>query len=120
MNARPPKWPVRFLRWFCREDCLEEIEGDLIEIFLRTYVISPARARRQFSWNVLKHFRPEFIKSLQLKPRYNTTAMVRNNFKTSFRGLIRNRNYAFINIAGLAVGIAVCILIFIIIQFQTS
>jgi len=34
--------------------------------------------------------------------------------------LIRNRNYAIINIAGLAVGIAVCMMIFIIIQFQTS
>ena len=34
--------------------------------------------------------------------------------------MIRNRNYAMINIAGLAVGIAVCMVIFIIIQFHTS
>ncbi len=46
--------------------------------------------------------------------------MLRNYFKTAFRSLIRNRSYAIINIAGLAVGIAVCLLIFIIIQFQTS
>ena len=32
----------------------------------------------------------------------------------------RNRNYTFINTAGLAVGIAVCMMIFIVIQFQTS
>lgn len=32
----------------------------------------------------------------------------------------RNRSYTIINIAGLAVGIAVCMMIFIIIQFQTS
>jgi len=120
MNVRPPKWPILFLRWFCREDCLEEIEGDLIEIFFRRHQHSPAKARRQFFWNVLKHFRPEFIKSLKLKPHYNSRAMIRNNFKTSFRSLIRNRNYAFINIGGLAVGVAVCIIIFIIIQFHTS
>jgi len=41
-------------------------------------------------------------------------------FKTAFRSLMRNRNYAIINIAGLAVGIAVCMMIFIIIQFHTS
>lgn len=41
-------------------------------------------------------------------------------FKTAWRSLNRNRNYAIINIAGLAVGIAVCTMIFIIIQFQTS
>src|SRR6185503_3966220 len=46
--------------------------------------------------------------------------MFKNYFKTAFRNLIRNRNYTIINIAGLAVGIAVCMMIFIIIQFQTS
>jgi putative ABC transport system permease protein len=46
--------------------------------------------------------------------------MFKNYFKTAFRSLIRNRNYAIINIAGLAVGIAVCMIIFMIIQFQTS
>ncbi len=46
--------------------------------------------------------------------------MYRNYFKTAFRSLTRNRNYAFINIAGLAVGIAVCMMIFIIIQFHMS
>jgi putative ABC transport system permease protein len=46
--------------------------------------------------------------------------MFKNYFKTTFRSLIRNRNYTIITIAGLAVGIAVCMMIFIIIQFQTS
>lgn len=46
--------------------------------------------------------------------------MFKNYFKTAFRSMNRNRNYIFINIAGLAVGIAVCMMIFIIIQFQTS
>src|SRR6476659_2706816 len=46
--------------------------------------------------------------------------MFKNYFKTAFRSLTRNRNYTIINIAGLAVGTAVCMMIFIIIQFQTS
>jgi putative ABC transport system permease protein len=46
--------------------------------------------------------------------------MFKNYFKTAFRSLTRNRNYTIINIAGLAVGIAVCMMIFIVIQFQTS
>jgi len=120
MSTRPPKWPLLFLRWYCREDCLDEIEGDLTEIFLRRHEDSPARARWQFLRNVLKHFRPEFIKPIKLRPHYNSTAVIRNYFKTSSRNLVRNRNYAFINIAGLAIGIAVCMMIFIIIQFQSS
>ena len=46
--------------------------------------------------------------------------MFKNYFKTAFRSLRRNNSYSFINIAGLAVGIAVCMIIFFIIQFQTS
>lgn len=46
--------------------------------------------------------------------------MFKNYLKSAFRSLTRNRNYTIINIAGLAVGIAVCMMIFIIIQFQIS
>lgn len=46
--------------------------------------------------------------------------MFKNYFKTAFRSLSRNRNYTIINVAGLAVGIAVCMIIFMIIQYQTS
>lgn len=46
--------------------------------------------------------------------------MFKNYLKTAFRSLVRKKTYSFINIAGLAVGIAVCMIIFIIIQFQTS
>jgi ABC-type antimicrobial peptide transport system permease subunit len=46
--------------------------------------------------------------------------MIKNYFKTALRSLLRNRNYTIINIAGLAVGIAVCTLIFVIIQFHSS
>jgi len=47
-------------------------------------------------------------------------SMLKNYFKTAFRNLSRHKNYTFINIAGLAVGIAVCLVIFIVIQFHLS
>jgi len=46
--------------------------------------------------------------------------MLKNYFKTAFRTLLRNRNYSIINISGLAAGISVCLIIFIIIQFEKS
>ncbi len=46
--------------------------------------------------------------------------MLKNYFKTAFRSVARNGNYTIINVAGLAVGVVVCMIIFIIIQFQTS
>jgi putative ABC transport system permease protein len=46
--------------------------------------------------------------------------MFRTYFKTAFRNLWQNRSFTFINIAGLAVGVAVCVVIFLIIQFEQS
>jgi putative ABC transport system permease protein len=46
--------------------------------------------------------------------------MLKNYFKTAYRNLWRNKNYTTINIAGLACGIAVCLVIFIIVQFELS
>lgn len=48
------------------------------------------------------------------------TSHFNNYFKTGIRTLFRNRSYTVINITGLAVGIAACLLIFLVIQFQTS
>lgn len=46
--------------------------------------------------------------------------MIRNYFKTALRNLLRNKTYAAINITGLAVGIAACLLIGIYILHETS
>src|SRR5450432_412157 len=46
--------------------------------------------------------------------------MLRNYFRISFRNLRRHKGYAFINILGLSMGIAVCLLIFLVISFETS
>lgn len=46
--------------------------------------------------------------------------MIKNYFKIAWRNLSRNKGFAVVNITGLAAGIAVCMIIFIIIQFQTS
>ncbi len=39
--------------------------------------------------------------------------MFTNHLKTAFRNMLKHRGYTFINIAGLSVGIAVCLLIFL-------
>lgn len=46
--------------------------------------------------------------------------MIKNNIKLAWRNLMRNKSYAAINIIGLTVGIAACLLIFLILNFETS
>ena len=33
MKRQPPLWADRFLVWFCRPDLLEDLQGDLYELF---------------------------------------------------------------------------------------
>jgi putative ABC transport system permease protein len=46
--------------------------------------------------------------------------MFKNYFKTALRNLQRNKAYAAINMLGLAIGIAACLLIFLVVKFETS
>ncbi|TSD66899.1 FtsX-like permease family protein [Inquilinus sp. KBS0705] len=46
--------------------------------------------------------------------------MFKNYLKTAWRSLIRNKSYTTINIIGLSIGIAACLLIFLVINFETS
>ena len=46
--------------------------------------------------------------------------MLKNNLKLAIRALLRQKGYAFINIAGLAVGIASCLLIALFVQNEFS
>ncbi len=44
--------------------------------------------------------------------------MIKNYFKIAFRNLFRNKGFSFINISGLAIGMASAILIFLCIQSE--
>ena len=35
MNRQPPKWADRFLEWYCNPRILEEIQGDIYELYRR-------------------------------------------------------------------------------------
>jgi len=121
-TPQPPKYALRFLRWYCRPDRLEELEGDLEECFReRLEVGTPRQAKRLFWWDVLRCFRPyAWRKDLLLPFRNNPTVMLSNYFKTSFRNLLKNKVFTGINVFGLALSLSVCLLIITIIKDQFS
>lgn len=113
MKIDPPKRALKFLRWFCRQDCIEEIEGDLTEIFMKNYVTSPSRASRKFTGSVLRHFRPEYIRSFKSSSQTNTSAMLFHNLLIAYRNFMRYKSSFFINLTGLSTGLACVLLIYL-------
>jgi putative ABC transport system permease protein len=115
----PPKHPLQFLRWFCREDYLEEIEGDLTEVYIKQYESSPRKAKWKFAWSVIKYFRPLFMKSFRsYQP--NANGMYKSYFKIGWRNLLHNKVFSFINIFGLAIGMTASALIMLYVVDEMS
>lgn len=119
---QPPVWPLKLLRWFCSQRWLEEIEGDLQEEFVlncRWYGL--ARARRTYTWTVIRSFRSYlFLDKAKAHNNYKKSVMFSNYLKITLRTLMKNKAYTFINISGLAIGIAGALLILHYITFETS
>ena len=54
-GIHPPKWADRFLEWYCHPDLIEEIQGDVYEMFYRKATHSKKLANAQFVWNVIRY-----------------------------------------------------------------
>jgi putative ABC transport system permease protein len=46
--------------------------------------------------------------------------MIKNYFKTAIRNLLKRKGYTALNIAGLAIGIAACLLLFLVVRYELS
>jgi putative ABC transport system permease protein len=108
----PPKIFLRFFRWYCHPELLKHIEGDLMELYNEREKQSGKRsADVGFIADVVLLFRPGIIRNYEGYESINSRGMYKNYFKTALRNLWKNKGYSTINILGLAVGMAVALLI---------
>ncbi len=113
-NNGIPKWANKFLSTICPDHLIEEIEGDLIQKFNRDIKnFGEKRAKRRLLWNIIRFFRPGIIFRNRFSVDLNQGYMLTNYFKVAARVMLRNKAYAVINIAGLALGITSAILLFL-------
>jgi len=115
---QPPKKALQFLRWFCREDRIDEIEGDLIELFEKRASKTSFRAKWLFALDVIKSFDHINVKKLTLLE--NKSIMLKNNLVIAWRSLTKNKVYSLINILGLAVGMAAFLLIALYVRHELN
>ena len=116
----PPKTAAKFLRWFCHADLVEDVEGDLSELFSERLEDSLAKARLRYWLDVLLLFRPGIIKNLVKTQNSTNYAMVKNYLKSAWRNLIKYKSFSTINIFSLAIGLATCIIIFLFVNDELS
>ncbi len=108
----PPRILLRFFRWFCRRDLAVYIEGDLLELY-RARIATKGKpiADLLFACDVILLFRPSMMQDFGGIQRLNSYGMIKSYVRIGWRSLLRSKGYSAVNIGGLAVGLAVVILI---------
>ena len=110
---QPPKWADRFLSWFCNPKLLEQIQGDVHELFYwRLEEKGLNKAKRSFAWDVVTLFRWSNIKRSNKNQKLNNMGIVKNYFKIGVRNLWKQRMSSIINVLGLSIALACSIVAF--------
>src|SRR5260221_1599714 len=110
--GNPPKFILRFFRWYCHPKMRDYIEGDLMEVYYRRVEnLGKHKADIQFIIDVILLFRKGIIKPTEGNKNLNTYGMFKSYFTIGWRSLRKNTGYSYINVIGLTVGMAVTALI---------
>ena len=121
MKPEPSKYANRLLRWFCRPEFLEEVEWDLDELFHENVEQHGLRKAKKLYWgDVLRHVRPFFIQHPFTSKQQNSIPMWSNYLKIAVRNFGKSKLISSINVLGLSLGLASCLIVFFHIKDELS
>ncbi|MBC8154490.1 MAG: ABC transporter permease [Bacteroidetes bacterium] len=109
----PPRWLDKLLGRLVAPHLREEVLGDIYERYaLRVKRLGERGARQTYWREMLAYIRPSMIKRQpSAYPNPTHIHMLHNYIKIAWRNLVKQKAYSFINITGLASGMAVAMLI---------
>jgi len=115
-KTSPPRLGKWLLKNFLPDYVGDEGTGDYEEIFQRTVEHEGYRKARRWYWSQVIKVLPLFI----FDSIYWSIEMFKNYLKIAFRNLKRQKAFSLINISGLAIGMACCLLILLYISDELS
>jgi ABC-type antimicrobial peptide transport system permease subunit len=116
----PPRWADWFLGLFCNPDLLEQLQGDVHELFYwRVEEKGYSHAKWSFIWDVIRLFRWSNIRRTRKQgQKLNQIGMFKNYFKIGVRNLWKQRMPSAINIIGLSIAVGCSIVAFKFVEFS--
>ncbi|MGD1959466.1 MAG: ABC transporter permease [Fulvivirga sp.] len=121
MNNAPSNLWLRFFRWYCHPDYVEDLEGDLIERFEKmAQKKGVSLAKWRFTKDVIRLFRPGIIRPINNSSNSNDYGMLNNFIKIAWRNITNQKAFSFINISGLSLGLTCFVLIFLWVNDEMS
>lgn len=119
MTPHPPRIGKRILRWFVHAEFVEEVEGDLDEIFYeRLRHASLLKTKLQYLMDVFGAIRPYRQSRRSTRIGHELVNLV--FLRLTCRSLSRRKAFSVINIAALGIGLASFLLILEYVAFERS
>jgi len=115
-TIKPPRIASRILEFIIQKDIRYGAMGDLEEQFYWMRKEHGAFKARLLYWKQICGILPYFVKNSILW----SLVMFKNYLKTTFRNTTRHKGYSFINLTGLAIGIACTLLILLWVKDELS
>lgn len=116
---QPPRLPRKLLAFVCKDDLLEEIEGDLWEHYQILCEEKPLWKARLGYWFHTFHFlRPFALRGIGQHS--NSIIMYKSYFKFAMRHMWRQKMHTGFNLLGLILAFVVCSFIFLHLRSELS
>jgi predicted permease len=115
-SGKPPRTAEQILAKIARGEERTSILGDFEEIYNDLAAESGRFRAKTWYWSQVLKSLPQFLKN-QI---FGRMAMFKNFIKVALRNMIKSKGYSFLNIAGLAAGMACCALVMFWVQDELS
>ena len=115
-KTKPPLIPQALMKLFLKGEDFREFSGDIDEIYQYKCAYGSKRRAKLWFWLRVLESIPGIIRDIV----YWRSIMIKNYLKIALRNFQRHKGYSFINIAGFAIGMAVCLLILIYVRHELS
>ena len=102
---QPPSAPLKILSLWCKPELLEDLEGDLFELYQMEFSKhGKTKANLLLFWHVIRSLRRSALKKSPIS--LNENYMWKNNMKIAFRVIKKNKFNTTINLVSLIIGIS--------------
>ena len=120
-DQHPPKWAIKLVNWYSHPDFVQEIIGDLEEMYTKWALEKGVRkARLLYIWNAFLFIRSYNSRFSLNSSKFNQPGMISHSIKISLRNMRKHKSYNIGNVLGLAIGVSMSLMIFIHIDRELS
>jgi len=115
-KSRPPRTALNFLLRFMELEERENFTEYVDSVYRKILITKSQRAACLWFWSQFARSLPRMIgKSIE-----GDIVMIKNYLKIALRNIKRHKGFSLINIAGLAIGMACCFLIYSYVRYELS